>query len=320
VLFLVPVLPLPNHFSVYYLTLPVLGLCWLGGWAMTAAWRSGIAARAGALILCALFLADSIPSVEANTTWWLERTSQMRLLIRAVEQEADEHPATALILKDVDDELFQSGFQDDPFRLSGISRVYLAPGSEAAIRSREDLGGISRFRISPDDALRLISTGQARVLDVTGSAPRDITGGFGRALGAGFIQTHPGLVQAGDPVYAGWLGKGWYQAENGFRWSGKIASLTLPGSIGNSARLHVTGYGAAPALAGGPVTLEFSAGGQDLGSCMVSRPAEQFECDFSLAKQAGSPSLEVTVKTSRTFTPPGDTRELGMVFLTFQVK
>jgi hypothetical protein len=36
VLLLAPVLPLPNHVTDYYLTLPVLGLAWLGGWAVAA--------------------------------------------------------------------------------------------------------------------------------------------------------------------------------------------------------------------------------------------------------------------------------------------
>lgn len=317
-IFLVPVLPLPNHFSVYYLTLPLAGLSWLAGWGLAAAWRSSQAVRIGAVALAALFLADSVSAIQGETAWWLDRTSHMRLLIRGVEQEADEHPGTALILKDVDQELFQTGFQDDPFRLSGISRVYLAPGSEAAIQGREDLGGVARFRISSGGALQLIESGQARVLDVTAGAPRDITAGFGRALAAEAMGGNPGLVEVGNPAYASRLGAGWYQPENGFRWSGKTASVTLAAPP-EAARLSVTGYGAPTALAEGPVTLRFRANGRDMGLCAVSRAGEKFTCDLALPAQRNSP-LEISVETSRSFRPAGDSRDLGMVFVAFEVK
>lgn len=315
-IFIAPVLPLPNHFSVYYLTLPVLGLCWLAGWAMCTAWRLGQAARISSIALAVLFLSVSIRSIQADTAWWLEHTSRMRLLIRAVEQEGDDHPGTALILKDVDDELFQTGFEDDPFKLSGISRVYLAPGSEAAVRGRDDLGGVSRFRISPGDAAVLIASGQARVLDLNGNAPpRDITSGFGRALAAQFLDASPGLVEVGNPLYASRLGSGWYPPENNFRWSAKLAKVTLaPGS-----RLVVTGFGAPAALAQGPVDLHFYANAKDAGSCKVTRPGEKFECNLAVPVGAGSP-LQISVESSRTFSPPGDARELGMVFLSFETK
>ena len=51
-----------------------------------------------------------------------------------------------------------------------MTRVYLARGSEA-------LRGDERFRISADDAARLIASGEARVLEVRAdSAPLDVTG------------------------------------------------------------------------------------------------------------------------------------------------
>ena len=40
---LAPVLPLRDHQTEYYVFLPVIGLCWLGGWAAVSGWRAGIA-------------------------------------------------------------------------------------------------------------------------------------------------------------------------------------------------------------------------------------------------------------------------------------
>ena len=51
-LLLAPVLPLPNHTESYYVTLPELGLAWLGGWALVRAWHAGVTARVAAVLLC----------------------------------------------------------------------------------------------------------------------------------------------------------------------------------------------------------------------------------------------------------------------------
>lgn len=166
-LFLAPVLPLPNHILSYYLTVPLIGMAWLAGWAMERAWNQGGLARIVGIAVAAVFLTGSLPQISEQTADWLRRTSRMRGVVRAVERAAAEHAGSALIFEGVDNELFQGGFQDDPFRLFGITRVYLAPGSEAAIVAREDLGGVARFRISEEDAARMIATGEAKVVDVS---------------------------------------------------------------------------------------------------------------------------------------------------------
>jgi hypothetical protein len=83
----------------------------------------------------------------------------MRLVVRAAQAAAAEHPGTALIFNGVDQDLFDTGFEDEPFRLYGVTRVYLAPGSDA-------LRGSERYRISAEDAASLTGSGQARVIEV----------------------------------------------------------------------------------------------------------------------------------------------------------
>jgi hypothetical protein len=164
-LFIAPVLPLPNHILYYELTTPLIGMAWLSGWALEWAWKAGAVARALAIGLAAAFAAGSLPQINADTAEWLARTSRMRLMVRAAQAAAAERSleqsrGTALIFKGVDQELFDTGFEDEPFRLFGVTRVYLAPGSE-------NLRGSERFRISADDAARLIENGQARMVEVT---------------------------------------------------------------------------------------------------------------------------------------------------------
>lgn len=157
-LFLAPVLLLPNHILYYYLTIPLLGMAWLSGWALERAWRAGGLARALAIGLAAAFLAGSLPQINTETAEWLARTSRMRIVVRAAQAAVD---GRALIFRGVDQELFDTGFADDPFRLFGVTRVYLAPGSE-------ELRGSERFRISADDAAKMIGSGEARVIEAPG--------------------------------------------------------------------------------------------------------------------------------------------------------
>jgi len=314
-LFLVPVLPLPNHISIYYLTIPLAGLAWFFASGLALAWRTNRIAGAASTMFAVLFLAGSVPTINADTEWWLEHTSRMRLLVRGGEEMADRQPTSALILKDVDNELFQTGLQDHPFRLAGIDQVYLAPGSEMGIVAREDLGGVSPFRISTDDCLGLLESGRARVLEVSAGGPLDVTAPYHAALRAEFAATHRGFVDVGDARYASDLGTGWYEPERGFRWMGKSASVELAGPASQAERLYVTGYG------GALVTLRFRASGLDLGSLAVRQMNQPFAADFSLPPAlVGRHTMEVSIESSSTFRPPGDPRDLGIIFGTFAVR
>ncbi|HLH43366.1 MAG TPA: hypothetical protein VKV74_10295 [Bryobacteraceae bacterium] len=185
-LWLMPVLPLPNHITEYYLVIPLAGLAWLGGWAMIAAWRAGWIARAVMAACLALYLANAVPAIRNGTAWYLEGTSRMRLAFRGMQEAAFQHPGTIILFEGVDDDLFQMGFQENPFRLAGISRGFLAPGTEKNISvARQDLGGLSGLTISEQDALRAIENGQAHVLELERNGPpRDITHAYENSLRA----------------------------------------------------------------------------------------------------------------------------------------
>ena len=225
------------------------------------------------------------------------------------------------MLDHVDNELFQSGFQDDPFRLVGIHRVYLTPGTQKGIESRQDLGGMSRFIIAPEDAVKMLDRNQLVVLDVGTSVPTDVTASFEATLGEQIVHSTRNFVDVGSPIYASKLGPEWHRIENGSRWMPKRATVELAGPKSASERLYITGYGAASALASGPVTLKFLVNGKQLGSAKVSEPNQLFAINLPLsADLVGQPSLVLTVEASKIFHPTGDPRELGLIFGTFEIK
>jgi hypothetical protein len=238
-----------------------------------------------------------------------------------MEQASASHPGTALLLQHVDNDLFQSGFQDDPFRLVGISRVYLAPGTGKEIEARQDLGGMSRFTIAPEEAQQLLNRNQLTVLDAGTLTPQEITAAYAETLSEEIARSTRNFVDVGSATYSSKLGPEWYKIESGTRWMPKSATVTLAAPKSASERLYITGYGPAAALESGPVTLTFLVQGKKIGSSAVTEPNHFFAFDLPLpAGLTGQPSLTLTIEVSRTFQPAGDPRELGLIFGTFEIK
>ena len=320
-LFLAPVLPLPNHIQDYYVTVPILGFCWLAGWAAAAGIRSGWAGRIAAGVLLGAFLYGSTREIDAYTRWYYNRSVRMRALVSGTQQAIRAHPGSAIILQGVDNELFQSGFQDDPFRLFGVQKIYFIPGGEKGIEARADLGGVSRFLASPRQELNLIDQDKARVLSVATNQAHDITRAYQLLLRSDPRATRVDFVDVGDRGYAEDLGPEWYPGEQSFRWMPQRATVRLSAPATSSQRLFITGYGPAAVLASGPVTLRVTASGREVGSAVIRKPDEQFAFDFPLpAELIGQESMEVAVQVDKVLRSPSDNRELGMVFGTFAIR
>jgi hypothetical protein len=321
-LFLVaPVLVLPNHVIDYYASLAELGLAWMAGWAMVVAWRTNWLTRGFAVALAACSLAGSIREVDAYTRWYYQRSIRMETVFFGLEDALRAHPGSILILHGVDNELFQTGFQDGPFRLLGFPKVYLAPGGEAGIDAREDLGGIAPFLISPRQALSMIAAGQARVLSVSEDGVRDITRAYQMVLGADPRVTRIYAVDAGDLNAAQSFGPTWFPPEGGFRWMPKSATVHLSGPKAPSERLYVSGFAPGAVLKAGPVTMTVLADGRELGKSVIRSPDVPFAFDFALpADLTGRQTIEIALKLDKAMHPPNDRRELGMVFGTFSIR
>jgi hypothetical protein len=320
-LFLVaPVLVLPYHVTDYYASLAELGLAWLAGWAMVVAWRTGWLTRGFAIALAASSLAGSVREDDGYTRWYYRRSIRMEALFFGIEDSLRAHPGSALILHGVDNDLFQTGFQDEPFRLLGFPKVYFAPGGEAGIIAREDLGGVAPFLISPRQALSMIANNQARVLGVSNDGVRDITRGYQVVLRADPRATRIDALDAGDPNAAASFGPTWFPPEGGFRWMPKSATVRMSAPQDASQRLYLTGFAPGPVLKSGPVTMTVLVDGSEVGKSVIRAPNAQFAFDFALPDLTDKPSIEITIELDKVLRAPSDNRELGMVFGTFSIR
>ncbi len=173
-LWLAPVLPLPNHISDYYLTVPGIGLAWLAGWALVAAWRSNWIFRVPATALALIYLAGSVAEVDAVTKWFFNLTSKGRVLARGMEATAEAYPGKAILLTRVDPEIFLHTAAGGADRTIGLEKLWLAPDQDAVLDSNR-LPNLQRFRVAPDVLFEALKNDQVRVLEAEGPVARDIT-------------------------------------------------------------------------------------------------------------------------------------------------
>ncbi|MEO8100038.1 MAG: glycosyltransferase family 39 protein [Acidobacteriota bacterium] len=310
-IWMAPVVALPNHVTDYYLTIPGIGLAWLAGWALVEAWRAGLVFRLVSVALAAGYFAGSIAEVDSVTSWMLRISSRLRIAGRAMETEAAAHPGTAIVLLGMDTEIFLHGFLDGLGRVTGVENVWLPPGADQLATDRD----LSKFRTTPEKLLAELDRGQVRALDVSGLAGRDVTLSYHEVLRTVFLSQHPGFVDVGNAAYSTRLSDGWHDIENGTRWTGQTARLSMEIPPG-AQKLRATGFAPDSALASGPLIVRFRVNNMAIGSTTLEGKAQAFDVEFALPK--GLPGfVAVEVECSKTFRAPGDARELGLVFGTF---
>jgi hypothetical protein len=223
-------------------------------------------------------------------------------------------------LAGIDNDLFWSGLYGDPFRLIGLSQIYIVPGSEKNIDPHPEWGGISRFVMSPQEAVLDVKSHQAIVLQPEGRHLRNVTSIYLPKLEQALNGKSFDRVDVANPNDAGRLGPTWYPSESGFRWMPKTASVKIARPAQSGQVLKIKGYCPAAVVATGPLEVFFRADGILIGSAALKQP-DQFQWQFALPSQLiGQSTMEIEIEVSRTTQVPGDPRIFGLTFGTFTVE
>ena len=321
VITLAPVLPLREHLTDYYLTVPLAGLAMLGGWGLAEAASRQWPWRAAAALLAGIYLLSCLPQARAWTRFRFERSREVRTLVLGVGRAHQLHPGKAILLAGVSDDLFWRGVFDLPFRLVGNPEVYLTPESQATIQAHPEFGEVSDYVLPGKVALEALDRGEVLVYQVGPARLRNATGWYREVARRLWTAEEPRWVVAGNRLFARQLGPEWGDVERGFRWMPREATVRLGGPVRPGQRLVLRGYCPAGLLAQGPARLAVYAGGQPLGAAELRQPEAHFEAAFPLPDTlVGSPLMTITLELDRTFTPPAETRRLGLVFGTFRVQ
>lgn len=305
---LAPVLPLRDHVTEYYPFVPLLGLCWLGGWALAEGWRRGGPLRQTAVALALFYAVMAIPRTLAADDWNYRLSLRVRNLLEGVAGAREVHPQETILLEGVDTDLFENGVLDHPFRLLGNGEVYLTPDSDVP----------GEFTLPKELVARALERHEAVVYDVRGPRLRNITEEY--AAGPGHLPA-PARIDMTTALAGYLLGSEWYRAEGDHRWMPGRASLRIAGPGKADDKLYLVGYCPDEQLREGPLAVTASADGVALGTQKIAPGQNAFELAFALpAALVGRPEMRVEIAVNRTIRPPNDGRELGLAMGSVEVR
>lgn len=317
---LLPVLPLRYHHEEYYLTLPTAGLALLGAWALSFALRRTWIWRIAGLVLLGVYLYPNLIEARLASRIVARRSRNVRTLVLGVLRVRQLHPSQTILLTGIGSELFWTGVFPKPFRALGISGVYLAPETEAAILPRPELGQVSDYVMPPRVLLDAMAQRQVLVYTVEPDRLRAVTLSY-YAQPRHWKTEEPRQVDVGSPSFARQLGPSWYELDSGHRWMPRRATVRLAGPRTAAGKLQVSGWCPAAQVASGPLKVRFSVDGERLPEVTLLKGDAVFNLVLPLPPGSlGKPSLEITVEVDRTFSPPPDERQLGLVFGIFEIR
>jgi len=313
---LAPLIPLKNHYTEYYTTIPAAGLALLAGYAMSRISRP-LTCVVAALLACSYVIASAI-DIHVTDAFFKPHSQALQRIVEGLEKTSAQNKGKVILLDNITSEIMNFGFYDDPFRLLGINQVYLTPGT--SIATRPSWAPVSMFHITPYATLAALKQHEAVVYRYTDRGLQDITAQYTQEAEAKFADSRPDYIDAGNPLFEGLMGKTWYAADGGVRWLGKSATVELAGPSHDGETLYVSGYCPVPTLSAGPFMLTVRADGQKIGDATINKP-DRFEFSFPMPlATVGKPKIEISVEVDHTVKPGQDTRDLSLLFGTFTMR
>jgi hypothetical protein len=271
--------------------------------------------------LAAVYVAVSSPAAHAVVEYNLDRSRRVRDLVLGAARARQLHPDKIILVTGISGDQFWAGVNDSPFRLIGVSDVFLAPGSDDFIPAHPELGDVTKFILPAAPTLEAIAKNKLVVYDASQAKLRNITKSYTQMAPRHLKPDLPRRVDPGHPSFASQLGEGWYPIENGYRWMAQRAVVWLGGPRNPAEKLHIAGFCPASQLVNGPLALHVSIDGVSQVPVTIDRAGEEFHAEFPLPQSlAGKEKIEVVLKTSRAVITPGDGRPLGLAFGSLSVR
>jgi hypothetical protein len=318
---LVPVLPFREHVAYYYLALQSMGLALVGALAADSAMRSGWWARLLAGSLLAMFLLVQAPYAAFASKWWYLRSQRVEGVVTGAIAVRQALPRKTIVIADIDQTIFDGAFWDSAFEAFGVSAVYADPAqremltANSAVATRDS----SAYFIDPADLRNGLLRHRVAVFSAAGPVLLDVTSQFAAQANAA-PPLWPRRVDVASSLTADYLRGDWFEPESNHRWMGKRARVIIAGPAAPAEQLHIAGYCPGAQLKSGPLVARILVDGNEVGQLPATQDGA-FDAAFRLPPQlVGKPSMEVTIQLDRTFRAPGDDRDLGLVFGSFEVR
>lgn len=317
---LLPVLPVPNHITDYYLTLPVLGLAMTGADAVVRAWNSGWLARTVAALVTAAYLATQVPVAHLGATWWYERSQRGKVWLGGVVRAQTLHPNKTILLMDVGDDLFWNAVAHHAPRAMGLLDVWLAPGTEDAITPHPELHDVRDYVCPRERMWERFTTGDAEVYRVRDGSLERMTDQYRQTL-APHVVGPVWWFDVIDPEQEFRLAEGWYQRQAHFRFMAQRATVWIPGPAETGQQLWLRGFCPGKVVEAGPVALTVRVEGRELGKVALVRGEAPFEFAAPLnSRWVGHDRLKLQLECSRAFVDPRLPGPASLVFGRFGIR
>jgi hypothetical protein len=313
---LTPFLLISRHITTYYQAIPAIPMAMLGALALVTAWRSGWVWRIVTVGAISAYAVPSISAAAEGMQFYYARSQRIRHLIESVAYAEKLHPGKAILLRDIDDQLFWDGVRDSPFRLFGWTNVFVAPECRLQIHNDSHFEPLDKYFLPATPLLDLLKRDQIVVYSAEGTPLRNITRQY-----AENAFTHPApeelaaQLDLGLPYLEVQLGEGWYRAEQEYRWMGRHAVLYLPGPDRAGQKLFLHGAFVDQQRSQGPLHLAVTIDGRPAQAHSIGPSQREFRFEYDLASDLiGKAKIEIGLTVDRTFRAGRDERELGALF------
>lgn len=314
-----PILPLKNHVLLYYLAVPGMALAFLLAFLVEDLWKRNALGGLAAMALTISLVLTQWKHTRWTLDWHRDRSAAARQLIQGVASAHSAYPDKTIFLARISNELFWQALADDPFRLTGTPRPFLAPGAEKGIDSHQEWGGIKGWMIPLPATKQLFRQGKALVYEPAKTRLNDVTPQWAKQV-AQLPEGFASVVELGDEAYIRHLADGWYQPENHARWMAKKAAVMLS-TPEDATQIVVKGYLSSALLNTDAVELKVLADDQTLGMQKLQTPDTPFELSYVLPRELrGKPEVRVQLESNRTITVPGDERVLSFIISSIQAQ
>lgn len=315
-----PVLPLSDHRTDYYLTIPLIGVAMLGGWAVSEARDSGRLWQVVALLPLLAYMGSMVPTSRSTAKWWLDRSREARGLVLGVQAAEAAHPGQTIVLDGIKSSLYEMSLADSAMTSIGLNEVYLTPNAGDTIHPADDDGRLKHLVVEPGPLRRGLTHEQVVVYSDLGDHLRNVTGVWQRNFAvASSPDPDPRWIEVSNPLMGYLLGPEWFPLEKGFRWMPARATVRLGGPRSAKDQLLLEGY-CPRQLNPGDVHLLVTVDGIPLGDAQIINPESGFHRLFDMPPSlTGKPTVTVAIAVDRVIHEPGG-RELGLTFGTIAIQ
>jgi hypothetical protein len=264
------------------------------------------------VLLTIAYLFQATTETRYYTRINFDRSRKIRNIVRGVQRARELHPNDLILLKGVGSGAFWGGILDNPFRLLGITDVYLVPGADEDIESHPDLGDPGSFVIPARAALKALNSNRVVVYEASPDRLRNVTELY-RNLGPYMWKASlPRRADAGSFSFEDQFGPGWYKIENGYRWMAKRSETRIAGPISAEQRVFLKGFSTEQLWRSG-LNLRVFMDGVYLGTAEIRTP--EFEWSSPVPAQLlGRAEVTLVIEADRTYVPPSDPRQLSVAF------